>query len=56
MGTGGAADMLFAAPWSGLEKLLLALVCAATLFFAFVTPPFQAPDENQHYMKALALT
>lgn len=52
----GHDDMLFAAPWSGLEKLLLAAICAATLFFALVTPPFQAPDENQHYMKALALT
>lgn len=56
MGADGAADMLFAAPWSRVERLLLALVCAATLFFAAVTPPFQAPDENQHYMKALALT
>jgi uncharacterized membrane protein len=51
----GSADMLFAAPWSGVEKLLLAIVCVATLFFAIVTPPFQAPDENQHYMKALSL-
>jgi uncharacterized membrane protein len=49
------ADMAVAAPWSTLEKALLALVCAATLFFACVTPPFQAPDENQHYMKALLL-
>ncbi|MFY9349988.1 DUF2142 domain-containing protein [Sphingobium sp.] len=56
MRAGRPADMLFAAPWSALEKLLLALVCAATLFFAAITPPFQAPDENQHYMKALALT
>ncbi|MEC3949236.1 DUF2142 domain-containing protein [Sphingobium sp. HWE2-09] len=49
------ADMLFAAPWTPIEKLLLAAVCVATVFFAIVTPPFQAPDENQHYMKALAL-
>ena len=47
--------MLFAAPWSGTEKLLLALLCLLTLFFAVITPPFQAPDENQHYMKALAV-
>ena len=47
--------MLFAAPWSGSEKLLLALLCLLTLFFCLVTPPFQAPDENQHYMKALAV-
>lgn len=50
------ADMLFAAPWAPLEKLLLAALCAATLFFAILTPPFQAPDENQHYMKALLLS
>lgn len=54
--TGAAhGDMLFAAPWAPIERLLLAALCAATLFFAIVTPPFQAPDENQHYMKALAL-
>lgn len=47
--------MLFAAPWTAIEKLLLAAICAATLFFAIVTPPFQAPDENQHYMKVLSL-
>lgn len=50
------ADMLFAAPWSAVEKMLLLATCAATLFFALVTPPFQAPDENQHYMKALLLS
>ncbi|MFZ2994973.1 DUF2142 domain-containing protein [Sphingobium sp.] len=43
-------------PLPALEKLLLAAICAATLFFAVVTPPFQAPDENQHYMKALLLS
>ena len=42
------ADMLFAAPWSAVEKMLLLATCAAPLFFALVTPPFQAPDENQH--------
>jgi len=47
-----AADM----PWTGLEKRLYFLICVATLFFACVTPPFQAPDENQHYMKALLLS
>ncbi|SER92465.1 Uncharacterized membrane protein [Sphingobium sp. YR768] len=47
--------MLFAAPWRATEKLLLAAICIATFFFAIVTPPFQAPDENQHYMKALSL-
>ncbi|SCW90216.1 Predicted membrane protein [Sphingobium faniae] len=48
--------MLVVPPWSMLEKLLLAAICAATLFFTLVTPPFQAPDENQHYMKALLLS
>jgi uncharacterized membrane protein len=43
-------------PWSMAEKGLFVLICMATLFFAVVTPPFQAPDENQHYMKALALS
>ncbi|KXU30793.1 hypothetical protein A0J57_03000 [Sphingobium sp. 22B] len=43
-------------PWTSLEKRLYALICIATLFFACVTPPFQAPDENQHFMKALLLS
>ena len=43
-------------PWSTAEKTLFVLVSIATLFFAVVTPPFQAPDENQHYMKALTLS
>jgi uncharacterized membrane protein len=51
----GSADMVFAAPWTPIETMLLALLCVATLFFAIITPPFQAPDENQHHMKALAL-
>jgi hypothetical protein len=50
------AELLFAASWTPVEKLLLALMAAATLFYTAVTPPFQAPDENQHYMKALTLT
>lgn len=41
---------------SPVERLLLAAVALATFFFVFVTPPFQAPDENQHYMKALLLS
>ncbi|MFT3978000.1 MAG: DUF2142 domain-containing protein [Sphingomonas bacterium] len=45
-----------AARWSPIERLLLAAICAATLFFVVFTPPFQAPDENQHYMKALLLS
>jgi uncharacterized membrane protein len=38
-----------------MEHLMFALICAVTLVFAILTPPFQAPDENQHYMKALFL-
>ncbi|WP_336961325.1 DUF2142 domain-containing protein [Sphingobium aquiterrae] len=34
---------------------MFALICLMTLAFAVLTPPFQAPDENQHYMKALFL-
>lgn len=56
MAQGARGDMLFAAPWSALEQCLLAAICLATLFFTLVTPPFQAPDENQHYMKALLLS
>jgi uncharacterized membrane protein len=51
-----SAEIVFATPWSAIEKLLLAALCIATLFFTIVTPPFQAPDENQHYMKALLLS
>lgn len=51
-----SAEIVFAPPWSAIEKLLLAALCIATLFFTIVTPPFQAPDENQHYMKALLLS
>ena len=54
--TGRTADMTLAAPWTGLEKLLLLALCLSTLIFALITPPFQAPDENQHYMKALLLS
>ena len=48
--------MLLSAPWRGLEKILLTAIAIATLFCALITPPFQAPDENQHYMKALLLS
>lgn len=43
-------------PWTRVEKALFVLVCIATLSFTCLTPPFQAPDENQHYMKALMLS
>lgn len=37
------------------ERLVFAAICVATLLFALITPPFQSPDENQHYMKALQI-
>ncbi|HKT75514.1 MAG TPA: DUF2142 domain-containing protein [Sphingobium sp.] len=39
-----------------MQRWLFALICLATLAFALLTPPFQAPDENQHHMKALLLS
>jgi len=56
MAADARTDMNVAAPWSAIEKLLLAAVTAATLFFVCFTPPFQAPDENQHYLRALWLS
>lgn len=41
--------------WSRIERLLFALICTATLAFTVITPPFQAPDENQHFFKAAHL-
>jgi uncharacterized membrane protein len=35
---------------------VLAAVCVLTLIFVAVTPPFEAPDEPQHFMKSLALS
>ncbi len=40
---------------SRIETLLFVLICAVTLAFAIITPPFQAPDENQHFFKATHL-
>ena len=48
--------MAVATPWSRLERIVFLAIGLATLFFATLTPPFQAPDENQHYMKAQALS
>jgi uncharacterized membrane protein len=42
--------------WSRSERLVLAAVCVLTLIFVIITPPFEAPDETQHFMKALALS
>jgi len=50
------ADMTVVAPWPRLEQILFLVISLATLFCVILTPPFQAPDENQHYMKALALS
>lgn len=49
-------EVTFTPSWTMVEKLLLATLCVVTLFFVIVTPPFQAPDESQHYMKALLLS
>ena len=53
---GAAFPLPFAIPASAMQAWLLAFICVATLAFAVLTPPFQAPDENQHYMKALLLS
>lgn len=53
---GKASPLPFAVPASAIQAWLLALACIATFAFAVLTPPFQAPDENQHYMKALMLS
>ena len=37
------------------EKTVFAAICAATLLFTLITPPFQAPDEDQHWYKAVLL-
>lgn len=50
------ATLPFSASATALQRWLLALICLTTIFFALTTPPFQAPDENQHYMKALLLS
>jgi uncharacterized membrane protein len=41
--------------WSHAERWVLRMIVAATLLFALLTPPFQAPDEDQHYYKSLLL-
>ncbi len=53
-----AKSLLVGPPAQGCsrtEKLLFALICMATLAFTIITPPFQAPDENQHFFKAAHL-
>jgi uncharacterized membrane protein len=40
----------------GVEKAVFAAICAATLLFTLITPPFQAPDEDQHWFKAVLLS
>jgi uncharacterized membrane protein len=37
------------------EKTVFAAICVAILLFALITPPFQAPDEDQHWFKAVLL-
>lgn len=41
--------------WTAAERWVMRAIVAATLLFAALTPPFQAPDEDQHYYKALLL-
>lgn len=41
--------------WTRAERWVLGMIVAATLAFALLTPPFQAPDEDQHYYKSLLL-
>lgn len=48
--------MIAGPPLKGVERLVLAALCLATLLFAAITPPFQAPDEDQHYMKSVLLS
>jgi hypothetical protein len=40
----------------GPERAVFAAICAAILLFVFITPPFQAPDEDQHWYKAVLLS
>jgi uncharacterized membrane protein len=54
--SGKAVSLPMAVAATHMQKWLLALVCVATMSFVLITPPFQAPDENQHYMKALLLS
>ena len=37
------------------HRIVFAAVCAAILLFTLITPPFQAPDEDQHWYKAVLL-
>jgi len=39
----------------GVQRTLYVLICLATFLFALLTPPFQSPDESQHYLKAAQL-
>ncbi len=41
--------------WLRPETVFVTLGLAAGLFMALVTPPFQAPDENTHFLRAFQL-
>lgn len=56
MSGASGAPLPLSASLDPIQRWLFALICLATLAFLVMTPPFQAPDENQHYMKALLLS
>jgi len=60
MGWGSAGARASAQRGGGLavhaENIVFAAICAAILLFVFITPPFQAPDEDQHWYKAVLLS
>lgn len=38
-----------------VQRALFTLVAIVTILFALITPPFQAPDEPQHFSRAIRL-
>lgn len=55
--TGKSADAHASAlPLSRVQIWVARVIVVLTFFFVIVTPPFQAPDENQHYYKALSIS
>ena len=38
------------------EKIFLILSLVFGLLFVFITPPFQSPDENSHFLKAYSVS
>lgn len=54
--SGKAVSLPITVAATPMQKWLVALICVTTMSFVLITAPFQAPDENQHYMKALLLS